>query len=187
MESLDEFPGPDEGLELVPTDERESTPEEDLDAAAQAALEDPFTEDEEDAAPLPYGRTWSFDYARQRFVRNGGRPAEAREQASLIEWCSLAIRTARGAHPIFTDDYGMERPDDPVGDVEAGEAISDYEERIREALTQHDRVTDVQDLEADYDPATGVLTVSDFLVVTDEEEPVRFGALTLATVPEEGI
>ena len=187
METEDAFPPPDPGLELLPAEELEMTPEEDLDAAASAALEDPFQVDEEEETPIPYGVTWSFDYVRERFVVAGDAPAEVRGLSALMEWCSLCVRVARGAHPIFTDDYGMEDPDDPLGEISAAEMISDYEERLREALTQHDRVTDVQDLEADYDPAEGIVYVRDFAVVTDEDETLRYGALTLATVPDEGI
>lgn len=177
---------PDEGFELTPVEELEVSPEEDLDAAAAAATEDPFEAEAVEDAPEPYGRSWEFDFEAGRFKRYGGAPAEVYAERSLAMWCLMALHTAVDAHDIFSPEFGTDRPLEPIGSTgaDAEEAVGDWEAKIREALTVHDRITDVQDFDADYDPAVGVLTISSFTVVTDEDERVRFGALQLSTVPE---
>lgn len=180
---METFPDAEAGFELVPPEDEEFTPEEDLDAAEAAALEDPFVVDEVGDAAVPYGRSWAFDFQARRMIRRGGSPAEVRGEAALHVWMLTCIHTQVGAHPILPDDFGVERPRYPVGEVDAREAVTDWEVKLREALTVHDRISDVTDFEATYDPAEGVLYIQDFAVVTDEGDRLRFGPLTLATVP----
>lgn len=184
---METFPlEPDDAFELVPVDDEDLAVEDDVEAAAASALDDPFEAEAVAVAPMPLGKTWDFDWDRGRFRRHGRAPAEARGEASLIQWLTAAAHTARGAHPIFSDEYGTDRPDSPVGEnaMMVEDALSDYEERLREAWTQHDRVSDVIDLKASFDPIDDVVVISDVVVVLDEDERVRFGPLALGTVPE---
>lgn len=184
---METFPlEPDDAFELLPVEDEDVDVDEDLDAAVASALDDPFEIEPVSDPPVPLGRTWKFDWDLGRFRRHGERPAEARGEEALHEWLLGAAHTARGAHPIFSDEYGTDAPDAPIGanaaDVE--EALSDYEERLREAWTQHDRVSDVVDLKISFDPTGDVVILEDVVVVLDEDERFRFGPLALGTVPE---
>ena len=182
---METFPlGPEEGFELVPQDDEELSPEEDLAAAAEAAVEDPFELEDLTEAPVPLGRTWAFDFERGRFLRYGGSPAAVTRESALTVWLLAAAYTAVGAHPIFPEEFGLERPYDPVGELDVTEAKSDLEERLREAWTQHDRVSDVVDLEVSFSPADDVFYIDTVSVILDEDDRVRFGPLVISTVPE---
>lgn len=176
-------PGADDfGFELIPPDDTAVSPEVDLAAAAASALEDP-TDPREVAedAPEPFGVSWRFDYDVGRFVRAGTSPARVAGTDALIEWCMTALHTARFAHPIFSEDFGMEAPNDMLGDAVGDEAEADYVSRIRDALLVHDRIVEVTDFEIEFDPASGVLYIHTFTVVTDEEERVPFSNVTIST------
>lgn len=182
---MEAFPlGPEEGFELIPEDD-EVTPEEDLAAAAAAAVEDPFELTDVLDPPVPLGRSWGFDFEAGRFRRYGGAPAEVVRESALYVWLLAAAHTAPEAHPIFPEEFGLERPYDPLGDIEVADALSDYEERLREAWTQHDRVSDVIDLELRYVPEEETLYIDNVVVVLDEQDRVRFGPLVVSTVPGE--
>lgn len=158
---------------LIPADDDQITAEDDLEAAAQSALLDgEQAVDPEDEGPIPFGRTWAFDYERQRFVRHGLAPAEVRGADALAQWCLMALHAARYAHPVFSEDFGTERPDDLIGEAQPVELLADFEDRMRDALLVHDRIAEVADLKATYDPASDVVAISDFTVITDEGDDV---------------
>ncbi len=185
---METFPlEPDEGFELLPSEEEEDvSPDEALEAAVSSALDDPFDAEIVADPPIPLGRTWKFDRVAGRFHRSGRSPVEVRGEEALQEWLIAAASTARGAHPIFSDSYGRNRPNEPVGrgGMEVNEFLSDLEEELRETWTQHDRVSDVVNLRADFNPSTGEVVLYEVEVVTDEDERIRFGPLALGSVPE---
>lgn len=157
------------GVELLPADDDAVDPTTALEAAVASSVDDPTAEVVEDP-PEPFGMSWAFDWSTGRFIRQGDSPAEVRDHDALREWCLAAAHCARFAHAVFSDDFGMERPDDIIGELEVAELISDYEQRLREALLVHDRVAGVENFDADWDPATGILTINSFDVLTDEED-----------------
>lgn len=173
---IDEFgTAADEGFELVPPESAEVTPEEELTAAEAAAA----LPDEQAVQQEPFGYSWSFDWEAGRFRRHGQAPARVSGHDALREWCMMALNSARFAHVVFSDVFGIDSPNEPIGNAIDSEAESDYEEKIRTALVVHDRIADVIDFEMDYDPTEGILYIDSFVVVTDEDEELPFGDLQL--------
>jgi hypothetical protein len=171
----------DLGFEMLPPDDEGVSAEADLEAAAASALEDAgaetAAEDEEPARP--FGRTWVFDFGKGRFVRQGGAPAETRGAGALQMWCLMAVHSARYAHRVFSDDFGMEHPEDPMGRLLTDERVAEYAERLQEALLVHDRIVAVENFDAAFDPSQGVLLIRSFDVVTDDEDRIPFDGLTI--------
>jgi hypothetical protein len=165
---------------LVPADDPQSTPAEDLAAAAAGALAitdvvTPATPD----PPQPLGQTWQFDWQAGQFVRTGQSATPVTDLDAVAEWCQAAMHSARYAHPIFSDVFGMEEPDGIIGELAEGEAISDWQRSIVEALLVHDRITSVENISLDWDPTTGILTVLSMDVITDEDQSVTVSNVTL--------
>jgi hypothetical protein len=184
---MEGFPAtPDEGFTLVPTDDVEVSEEAALVAAERDALDDPFAREDPSPPAIPLGKTWEFDFERGRFKRHGGAPAVVRGEHALHQWLLAAAATAPGAHPVFSPEFGMEQWWSPVGEdtEEAADALSSFEDRFAEAWTQHDRVSDVSDLEGSYDPTEGILYITDVVVVVDESERLRLGPLAITTIAE---
>lgn len=79
-------------------------------------------------------------------------------------WCEAALHTPLRGYSVFTDRFGMEDPDALVGVLDETELAADYEQRIKDALTVHDRIADVTEfsLEREGD----VVTLS-FAITTD--------------------
>lgn len=178
-------PGADDlDLDLAPADEAAVEPDDDLAAAAASALEDPAAPEVEEVIE-PFGYTWKFDYDAGRFVRQGSAPARVSDFDALREWCMVALNSARFAHTIFSEGFGVTRPQGPIGaagDV-AEDLADDWREEAREALLVHDRVAEVE-LEVEYDPVTGDVIVSDLTVTTDEEVEVNFDDLRITPTLE---
>lgn len=170
----------DFGFSLLPPDDDPVTPEADLDAAAAAALADPALAPVADGAPEPFGRSWAFDFTRGRFIRQGLAPAVTTDLDSLRQWCMTTLNSARYAHPIFSSDFGIEKPQGPVGDAgdRARDSADDWRVAARDALLVHDRIADVS-VTATYDPVAGVVLVEDLLVVTDEEVELSFDDIAI--------
>jgi hypothetical protein len=164
----------DPAFSLIPLEEG-ADPEAVLDAAEASVLDEPFAAAEADDPPIPFGRSWAFDYDHGRFIRSAGAPAETRDVATLVEYVNAAMRTAAGVHPIFPPEFGIESPEDFLGGVDPTEALSDFEDRLRTALLAHDRIQDVREFEADVDFAKGIITVTNLLIVTDQEDVVPLG------------
>jgi hypothetical protein len=166
---------------LVPTDDETLSPADELAASiAGAVTEDGFVASLPDTSPaVPFGRTWIFDFETGRFLRAGTSPVPTTGFGALQQWVLMAVKSARFAHAVFSDDFGMEEPDAAIGELFVAEGISDYEQRLREAVLVHDRVTALENFEATYDPVAGVLAIAYFEVVTDEEERVPVTDITL--------
>jgi len=143
-------------------------------AAAEASLTDDAFATDSSPAPIPFGKSWAWDRERQRYKRGGSSaaPQVVYGKDSLREWIGNALCTAQGGSPIFSDEFGIEEPDDWIGLADPGDAIATFEPRAREAVTQHDRVRELDELDPEFDPDEGVVTVSNILVVTDEAEAV---------------
>lgn len=178
-------PGADDlDLDLVPADEAAIEPDDDLAAAAASALEDPAVPEVEDPIE-PFGYSWQFDYDAGRFFRQGSSPARVSDFGTLREWCMTALNSARFAHAIFSEGFGVTQPQGPVGaagDV-ADDLADDWREEAREALLVHDRVAEVE-LTVEYDPVEGAVFVRDLVVTTDEEVDVTFDDLRITATLE---
>jgi hypothetical protein len=166
------------GLDLIPPDGDPVSPEEDLAAAVAGALDAPAEATED--APVAFGRTWAFDYEAGRFVREGGRPRPVAGLDAFEVWCGMAVRVARFAHPIFSAGFGMDEPENVIGEAaNTLEVFGDWGDRLREALLVHDRAQGVEDYDARWDMNEGEVSAT-WRVVTDAGD-VRFDDLILGS------
>jgi hypothetical protein len=126
-----------------------------------------------EVAPDPVGRSWVFDFQAKVFQLGNGRgPLETRGQDTLNAWIEKTLRTAKGAHPIYPSDYGMSGPQDFYGRTLTSADYAVLEARIREALTFHPRITDIDEFTAAQDPSDDVLFVSFTVILDDGEQAV---------------
>ena len=170
----------DPGFTMVPADTADFvTADDELDAAEAALLEDRFALEGEGPAPVPFGRTWAFDWSAGRFHRVQASPIEVRGEAALREWLQASLHIAAGAHPILPETIGMEAPNDYLGSVDPTEALADFEQRLVEAWTQHDRVVEVTDVELLHDPRQGIIFMTSATVVTDQDESIELQDLVI--------
>ena len=172
----------DATYELLPIEDEDLVSAADqLDAAEASVADDPFTAtDSPEEPPIPMGRSWAWDAEHECYVRHGTAPAEVRGRDALREWIYSCLRTAQGVHPIFSDAFGIEDPDDWIGLADPTDALATFEPRATDALTQHDRIEELDELTAEYDPSTGVITIEDLVVITDEAEAVPVSDFDLA-------
>jgi hypothetical protein len=153
---------------LTPDQDEPLTASEQL-AAAEADIEGTADPDlVVDASPPPLGRDWAFDPVAGGFsLSPAGGPQPTYGLATLRVWIDKCLHTARGAHPIYGDDYGLERPFDLIGLPLDDSGLFDYEGRVRRALTYHPRITGIRGFSATPDSATGAVEMR-FEVVLDD-------------------
>jgi hypothetical protein len=160
-------------LTLVPADEREVTAEEELDAAEASLLEEVGAIPVDPGPPIPFGRTWAFDFEAQRFIRSGtGGPVEVRGEAALIQWMQAVLKTAAGAHPSLPSNIGLDSIDEYIGTPDPSEALADFREDVQRALLVHDRIAAVQGPDCTHFPDRGLIVINRLVITTDEEEAV---------------
>jgi hypothetical protein len=166
---------------LIPADDPVISPDDDLAAAVAGALAVPTTTvPVPPPAPVPFGATWLFDFETGQFVQRGSSPVPVSGFAALEQWCLMAIQSVRYAHPVFSDDFGREEPEESlIGELAAGEALADWQAALVEALLVHERITSIEDFTMTWDPSTGVLYIESFTVVTDTDESVTVSDVTL--------
>lgn len=165
---------------LLPADDPQTTPDEQVAAAIAGALAVPSSQTPvAPPAPQPLGRSWRFDFEVGQFVRAGASPANTTGFGALEQWCLMAIKSARYAHAVFSDEFGMEDPDSTMGHFAEGEILIDWQQHLIEALMVHDRITSVENFDLSWDAASGVLTINNFDVVTDEDQTVSISDVTL--------
>lgn len=163
-------------FELIPPDPGLISPDLALDAALAPV------EDIENEAPVPFGRSWRFDFLTGQFVRDGTRPKSIYELDTLIVWVEKTLRTAQLAHPIYDDDYGVEEPYELIGTTLDGQALSGYQEAIETALLYHDRIVAVENFSFSQDPFEETLQAS-FTVIIDAAPPLEPQPLEFSNVP----
>lgn len=165
---------------LLPAEDPQVSPDDAVAASAAGALADPtaLATPIPDPPPIPFGRSWVFDWELGQFVVAGA-PDDTVGTGTLAQWCLCAIHTARYACPVFSDEFGTEDPDDLIGEFAAGTLLSDWQAAIVEALMVHDRITSVENFDASWDPAAGVLTVTSLDVITDEDQTVTLSDITV--------
>jgi hypothetical protein len=166
--------------DLLPADPGLINPDLALDAAL-APVEDIETD-----APAPFGRSWRFDFQAGQFLRDGTIPKVVYELDTLIVWIEKTLRTAQIAHPIYADEYGVDNPDELIGQTLSGEEdLSAYEESITAALTYHDRIISVEGFSFDQDPFEETVQAS-FTVMVDAAPPLEAQPLEFSGVPVGG-
>jgi hypothetical protein len=170
----------DPNFELIPANDEDLLSADDQLAAAEASLsDDPFATAATQPPPIPFGRSWAWDRQRERYERLGTAPVEVRGLDALRQWVYNALSTAQGVHPIFSDEFGIEDPDDWIGLVDPVDAIATFEPRAREAVQQHDRIEDLDEMTPEWDPSTGTITIPDLLLITDQANAVPLGDIEL--------
>lgn len=173
-------PEPDDVVEqLLPIEDETLDPIQEL-AALDAALEatpdidDLIVQDDE---PLPLGKSWAYDYALGRFVSSTNivahGPLAVHGLHTLEGWIEKTLRTDRGAHPVHSDAYGIERPFDMIGQPVARGLPDDYPERARRALLLHPHIAAIRRFRVEMDPDQDMMLVS-FLVVLLDESALAF-------------
>lgn len=165
---------------MLPAEDPQTSPDDQIAAAAAGALAVPVSLRQVAPQPVvPFGRSWQFDWEAGQFIHAGASPADTHGFGALEQWCLMAIHAARYAHPVFSDQFGMENPDSPIGEFAEGEILADWQRALVDALMVHDRVTSVENMDLDWDPSTGILTINNFDVVTDEDQTVAVSDVTL--------
>ena len=129
--------------------------------------------------PPPLGRSWAFDFISRRFMSEGQHgPAETYGDDTLVFWVEKVLHTSRGAHPIYPNEYGMERPFGHIGRTLDSSDYADLENRIHDALIFHPRIVDVTDFDADQGADDETLFVT-FRVIKDDGTEVQVTNLEL--------
>jgi hypothetical protein len=129
----------------------------------------------------PIGLSWSFDFAHGRFLGYGHGPLETHGDTSLIMWCETALRTARGAHPIFPPGYGLLNPSEFYGQDVMGAELGGMEEKVRDCLTFHPRILDIEDFEYEATEDDDAVQFA-FTIVRDDDSRVPVEATVPLTV-----
>lgn len=131
--------------------------------------------DDADEDPTPIGRTWAFNFDTGEFdMPDGGAPRklEDNDDAIIQQWIRRCLTTERYIYDIYPDWFGVEL--EPVfgGKVVGPPALIHTRSTIEEALLQHDRIEDVQDLFVSEEDGTIIVTCT---VVLDRgnEVPVE--------------
>lgn len=174
-----DVPGADDlGFELLPADDDPQLPPDvALDAAAASAAADPSLQPVVEDPPEPFGRTPLFDFEAGRFVRRGGSPVWVTGFEALKQRVLMAILSARYAHSVFSDEFGAEGLNGLLGRLDE-QVTDDARQIIRDAVLVLDRVVDVT-LTPSFDPLSGILSIPDLTVVTDEDVELPFSDLNL--------
>lgn len=164
-----------QGFNLLPPDPGTISPDLALDAALAPVIDlgPPTVE--------PFGRGWAFDFTINQFVKSGLSPAEVHELDHLRVWVEKTLRTARYAHAIYSDSYGMEEPFGAESNVATADVVGIYQQHVTDALLVHDRIADVQDFFFQTDLSSEQLYVS-FTVVLDgqDQQTVQVSGIPLA-------
>lgn len=159
----------DASFELIPPEPAPS-PDEALDNAIAQAI--PAIQPVQGIEPIPLGMSWLFDFRRNRMVRAGEAPTPVFGVDALKMWAQMALRTARYAYKVFSDQFGMENPDELIGALNVTELLADFSARAVEALLVHDRITAVEGFNPVWEPANRAVIVPLFRLVLDNQQRV---------------
>lgn len=90
---------------LLPVDDPQLSPDEQVAASVAGALAPPSSQTPvAEPAPMPFGRSWQFDFEEGQFIRAGGAPADTQGFGALEQWLLMAAKSARYAHAVFCAD-----------------------------------------------------------------------------------
>lgn len=157
----------------------------DLEADFQASTTPPEVIVIEEEPP-PIGRSWSFNFPRQQFLTGlgGHSPLQTNGVATLVQWAEKCLRTARGAHPIHPPGYGLQNPHALIAQTIDGAPVAELEAQIREALTFHPRISDIDDFDYDFDETDEWVSI-EFTMILDDDTRLPAQTTLSATVTEE--
>lgn len=130
-----------------------------VDQRLEAALSGVVPSDDEDEV-RPFGRGWAFDFATGQFVQHGSSPARVDGLSQLVMWIEKVLLTARFAHDIYSEVFGVDAPWDAFGKPVTSATQADIAEKVVEALTEHDRIASVTNFSFSKDPLSPALFVS---------------------------
>lgn len=166
----DVFPEPDFDpvSSLLPESDEPLSPEDEF-RRFEESFDTPVLPPElviQEAPPTPVGRGWAFDFNKRRLIGgpSGHGPLTTHGEETLKMWIVKTLQTARRAHPIYSDDYGMELPGDFFGGSVDRFPTDRYHDAVREALLVNQNIADVIDLRSRYDPDETYVALS-FTVV----------------------
>jgi hypothetical protein len=130
--------------------------------------------------PPPLGRSWAYDFDLHQFVRSPGQhgPLETHGISTLETWVEKCLRTARGAYPIYSDDFGIELPADLFGGNVASFPTDLFRDRVTDALTKHPRIVRVSDFAFAIDETEEYIAAS-FTVHTGDGDALRFANVSV--------
>lgn len=156
--------------EPLPADDAFTRFEENIDAQSDTA---DLVVVEED--PPPLGRSWAYDFDSRQFVAAPGAhgPLAIRGLSTLEQWVTKALQTARGAHPIYSDAYGIDLPADFFSGPVVAFPDDLFLDRVRTALLRHPRIVDVDSFAFTHLPTEEYVAVS-FTVHTGQGENFNF-------------
>jgi hypothetical protein len=161
---------------LIPADEGLS-----VDERLEAALAGVVPDDDPDVV-RPLGRGWVLDRETGELVAHGTSPARVYGLDNLQAWIEKTLITARFAHPIYSDEYGVDEPWQDFGTNITPQLQARIEDKTRAALTVHDRISEVDSFAFEVVEGTGILLVS-FRVQVDGDEGDEPMSLELAEIP----
>lgn len=159
----------DPSFELVPP-EPAPTPEEAIAGAIAQAI--PAIQPVQGVEPIPLGMSWLFDFKKNRMVRNGSAAMPVFGVDAVKMWAQMALRTARYAYAVFSDQFGFDDPESLVGALNVTELLADFARRTEEALLVHDRITAVEGFLPAWDPVSRSVIVPAFTLVLDNQQRV---------------
>jgi hypothetical protein len=152
-----------------------------VDERLEAALAGAAPSDTPDE-PRPFGRGWALDWDTGELIAHGSSPARVYGLDNLQAWIEKTLRTARFAHVIYSDEYGVDEPWQDFGSQITPQLQARVEDKTRAALTVHDRISQVDNFDFERVEGTGILLASFRVLVDgdDDEEPISF---ELAEIP----
>lgn len=159
----------DPSFELLPAGEA-PTPDEAVANAISQAI--PSIAPVQGIEPIPLGMSWLFDFQTGRMVRAGDAPMAVFGNDAVKMWAQMALRTARYAFAVFTDQFGMEDPEGLIGALNVTELLADYAARAIEALLVHDRISAVERFNPVWEPAARAVVIPLFHLVLDNQQRV---------------
>lgn len=177
--------GEDTGFNLLPNDGTVL----DADEALERALGAPgITPDDAEGnisgGPLPFGRAWAFDFEKGQMGMRGLAPAELRGVDALKVWIETTLRTARYAHIVFSDDYGLDTVE-LIGRPFSPGIAQQYADAVKDALKVHDRIQDVKDFRFTGSIDSDALLISFRVVVESQGEEIDINVGPTAVVGTE--
>ena len=132
---------------------------------------------EEYEIPEPYGIDLAFDFVTGDLITTvSGDVKYANEDRSLDQWISTALVTPQGGDYIFSDFFGSR-----LGNIIGVDYIDTYDVDVMlsEAILQHERLTDVIDIEIQYDEVDVKYYVS-FKVIRDDSSEIEVRGIQVA-------
>lgn len=159
----------DASFELV-VPEPPPSPDEALATALSQAI--PAIAPVQGQEPIPLGMSWLFDFQQGRMVRAGNSPVSVYGEDAVKMWAQMALRTARFAYKVFTDQFGMEEPERLIGALDVVERLALFKQDAIEALLVHDRISAVEGFNPVWVPAARAVLVPMFRLVLDNQQRV---------------